>query len=150
MANKTQEKEDKDQIQENKDKKIKAIIYGGNYLAGVFGNLLDISAKGPIANTTGSVLENQLKMKSSLANPVGGIFFGALDLARYTFPQIKDSLPVKVIEGAGAAYYSASVVADLLGWLNGDWSSLVQLPFDASMAYSLSRNIKEDFKKKSK
>jgi hypothetical protein len=124
----------------------KAGIYGGNYLAGVLGNYMNWSLKGPIANSVGDTLKNGIGIKSSISNPVGGIAYGALDIARNALPKyLKGNMFVAGAEAIGTAYYSISALADLFGWLNGNWGSLVQLPFDVAMAYEIGRNFKEDF-----
>lgn len=123
----------------------KAGIYGGNYLAGVLGNYMNWSLKGPIAKSVGDTLKEGVGIKSSIANPVGAIAYGALDIARNVIPKFKGNVVVAGAEAVGALYYSASSVADLFGWLNGNWGSLVQLPFDVMMAYEIGRNLKEDY-----
>jgi hypothetical protein len=118
--------------------------YGINYLGGVIGNYFHLALKGPIAKFSGKTLENTLGIKSSIGNPVGAIMFGSLDIARNAFPKIKGSWPVIIAESVGEIYYSFSAAADLFGWLNGNWGSLVQLPFDAAMVYALRKSRKED------
>lgn len=122
----------------------KTTVYVGNYLAGVLGNYMGWSLKGPIADVSSKFLNTTFGTKSSIANPVGGIIYGALDVARNAVPKIKGTLPVLIAEGTGALYYSASSLADLFGWLNGDWGSLVQLPFDLLMATETGRNFIQD------
>ncbi len=131
----------------NENFKRKGIIYGSNYLAGAIGNHLNLTIKGPLAKFTGKVIENTTGLRSSIANPAGGILYGGFDVLRNAIPQIKNSWPVKTIDTVVSAYYIASTVSDLFAFLNGDWPSLMQLPFDVLMASESGGNALEDFSK---
>ena len=115
-----------------KETKIKGIVYGSNLVVN------------PVINVVGaqSALGNP-------GNPFGAAVFGALDVISYFLPSLKTNKYVGVGKVIGGVYYSLSSV------MNGINGNLLDLPFDASMAYQLivdsmeiykKRNLKSDFK----
>jgi len=122
----------------------KAGIYGGNYIAGVIANSIGLNLSGPISKISGNVLEKIAGIKSGLANPIGGIFWGAVDVTRGVFPALREKKYFQILEGVGALYYAGSTVADLVSILKGNWGALAQLPFDAAMGYEVGKNFAKD------
>jgi hypothetical protein len=129
----------------NNDLLRKGAIYGGNYLAGTLGRYMGWYVQGPVGDLAAKALDSTLNVQSSIANPIGAMVYGSFDVLRNSFPNLKNSIAVRAIDGLATLYYSASVFADLYSWYNGNWDALKALPFDATMAFESGKNLREDF-----
>ena len=85
----------------------------------------------------GNIVPSLISRKLNLGNPLGVLVFGALDLVSYYSEGVRTSKYTRLVKFAGGVYYSVSSISDALGVLKGSANDLVQLPFDASMAYLL-------------
>lgn len=119
----------------DKEATIKTTIYGTNFLTPSFINLIS----GLVGRT------QALNKIASSANPYGAMFFGALDLLGLVSGRIANSRFTRMTKLAGAGFYGLSTLADVLSLAGGEYSSFVNLPFDASMAYQLGRDTIENY-----
>jgi len=101
-------------------------IYGGNFLAKPIGNLI--------------------KPGANLGNAGGAILYGVLDIFRNATPATKESKYVRLLEAAGGGVYAAKTVLNLVSLAKGDFESLIDLPFNATMAYEVVKNAIEDYR----
>ncbi len=99
----------------------KAVIYGGNFVAGAIGKSIDYK----------------------IGNPMGAIVYGGLDIARHSIPTNKY---IRLTELVGTGIYAGKTILDLVNILKGNWESMIQLPFDAGMLYEIGKNTAEDYK----
>ena len=107
----------------------KLIIYGGNFIVGPLGKLIDKSL--------------------NLGNPYAAIAYGTLDVFRSATPSIKNNKYVRLLEAGGFGFYTAKTIIDLVSLAQGDLDSLLEIPFDASMALQIGQNTISDYKGKS-
>ncbi|MEK6828703.1 MAG: hypothetical protein AABY15_01130 [Nanoarchaeota archaeon] len=112
--------------QTNNSRGLKAMIYGGNF---IFPSLVNI-----LKNHT------KISITPNLANPYGALFYGALDMAGGRFEVVKNSWFTRLSKVAGLTFYGIATASDLVSIAGGEYKNFVQLPFDASMAYQLSRD----------
>ena len=102
----------------------KVLVYGGNIAGRALGNLVHLK----------------------IGHPVGAIFYGGLDILGRFSNKIKSSKYNRLAKCAGAIGYSASTIINLFSTLKGDYRSILQLPFDASMAYVLLTDSFDSYK----
>ena len=119
----------------DKEATTRATILGANFLTPSFINFI-----GGLVGRT-----QALNKVASSANPYGAAFFGALDLLGMVSGRIDNSRFTRMAKLAGAGFYGFSTLADVLSVAGGEYSSLVNLPFDASMAYQLGRDTVENY-----
>lgn len=127
----------------NKDTKRKIGIYGGNALTPSIINFLKNT---PRISDVASKIPGLDKIASS-ANPFGAIFFGALDLMGELSPRIKNTKFTRFLQLGGAGLYGVRTIVDLFSIAGGEHGSLINLVFDASMAYQLGRDTANNYKK---
>lgn len=113
----------------------RAAIYGTNFLTPSFINFIS-----RIVSRT-----QALDKIASSANPYGAMFFGGLDLLGLVSGRVANSRFTRMAKLAGAGFYGLSTLADILSIASGEYSSLVNLPFDASIAYQLGRDTVENY-----
>jgi hypothetical protein len=97
-----------------KEIKTKTLIYGGNFLAGFI---------------------------SRFGNFPGALIYSILDTLGIWSERVRTSKYTRLSKVIGGGIYAVSSLADILRFAsNGDSDSLIQLPFDASMAYQLGKD----------
>ena len=101
-----------------KEIETKVIIYGGNFAAGVVGKLTGIR----------------------LGNLAGALVYSALDITSHFSESVRSSKYTRLAKTAGFGVYTINSLFDVLNVTGGDMGSLIQLPFDASMAYQLGKD----------
>ncbi len=84
-------------------------------------------------------LGNYFKKGLDLGNPWGAITFWALDLVA-KIPGVSKSGCYQNAELLGGMFYGFKTIKDLVLIAKGDYDSLIDLPFDASMAGTLFMN----------
>lgn len=107
--------------------KTKAIIYGGNFAAGVVGRLVNFN----------------------IGNLVGALIYGIWDTVSHFSERVNHSKYTRLAKAVGGGFYTISSLGDVLGLIDGDMGNLVQLPFDASMAYQLGKDTFNNYARKS-
>ena len=110
----------------------KSIVYGGNYLARIVGNLVKYG--------TEKIPEEGAL---NLGYPGAALGFAALDILAENFDEIKNSGYYKLAKIGGTATFSALTLANLIQFINGNYDGLKDLPFNLSMAASLGYDLKE-------
>ena len=101
-------------------------VYGGNFIARPLGNLI--------------------KEGLNLGNPIGAIFYGFIDIFRNATPKLKENKYIRLVEAGGFGFYTAKTIGNLVSIAKGDFDSLIDLPFNASMAYEVGKNTIEDYR----
>jgi len=91
---------------------------------------------------------NLIKQGANLGNPYGALTYGVLDIFRNAAPKLKESKYVRLFEAGGFGFYTVKTIADIVSLIKMDFSSLIDLPFDASMALELGINTFSDYKGK--
>jgi len=107
----------------------KTSVYGWNLIARPIGNLI--------------------KEGANLGNPGGAILYSFIDIFRNATPKFKENKYIRLIETGGFGFYTAKTIVDLVSFAKGDFGSLIDLPFDAFMAYEVGKNTIEDYRGKS-
>ena len=100
-------------------------IYGGNFAARPLGNLI--------------------KSGSNIGNPYGAIVYGLIDIFRGADSRIANSKYIRLLEAIGGTAYTAKTIVNLVSLAKGDSEALLDLPFNASMAYEIVKNAVEDY-----
>jgi len=102
----------------------KIITYGSNVLANPIINLVK-------------------PFKEALGNPgnlYGGLFYGGLDLASELSPKLKNSAFTGLAKVVGRGVFGIKSIAGFFSVCNGNYDSLIELPFDVSMTYQLGKD----------
>ncbi len=132
----------------NQDTKRKIVIYGTNFFIPSLVNIL----KSGVPNIGGKI--PGLDKLAGSANPYGAAFYGTLDIAGKLIPSLEANRFTRLSRLAGSVYYGASTALDLFSIAGGDYGTLPNIAFDASMAYQLitdtvnsykDRKLKSDF-----
>jgi len=123
-------------MEENKKK---ALIYGTNLLAEPIAKFAYVQGIGRLWNLFGSTVKD---VNFNFANPAGALFYGILDIASHLSDKVKDSKYTNLIKAGGALSYSVSTLSGAVSLLGGNFNleNVVQIPFDASMAYQLGKD----------
>jgi len=114
---------------EKKDLIRKIGFYGGNFVIRPIGNLF--------------------KEGANLGNPGAAIIYGFVDIFRNASPNFKESKYVRLLEAGGFALYAGKTINNLVNIAKGNFEYLIDLPFDAFMAYEVGRNTFSDYRGKS-
>ena len=107
--------------------KTKALIYGSNFAGGFLGNLVGVR----------------------MGNPIGAIIYSALDITGHFSDRVKSSKYTRLAKTIGGGFYITHSLFDVLNVTGGDMNSLVQLPFDVSMAYQLGKDAINSYRGRS-
>lgn len=122
----------------------KLAVYLTNFLTPSFVGFLKNTPK--ISEVAGQI--PGLNRIASSANPYGAMVFGGLELASAISDKIKNFPLTRLAKVGGAGWYGIETICDLFSVANGDYKSLVNLVFDASMAYQLGRDSLESYTEK--
>ena len=106
----------------------KLIVYGGNFVVRPVGNLIQQGV--------------------NLGNPGAAIFYGFIDIFRNATPKFKESKYIRLIEAVGFSVYTAKTITNLVSIAKGDFEYLIDIPFNASMAFEIGKNTIYDYKGK--
>jgi hypothetical protein len=122
------------------DDRMRLKIYGTNFLTP--------SAIGLLRNTP--LLKNLTTLPgvdyiSGAAHPYAALFYGGLDALGRVSSRIKNSLFTRVAHAGGAGVFGLASVLDVFSIAGGDFGSIINLGFDASMAYQLGKDTLEDY-----
>ncbi len=112
--------------QKHRGRKTRAWVYGGNLAAGISGSILGFN----------------------WGNPIGALIYGGLDIASHYFDQVRVHPLTRVAKLAGAVGWGLKSLYDVGNLFLGDVGSLIDLPFDLSMAYQLGVDSKDSYNKK--
>jgi hypothetical protein len=104
-------------------------VYGGNYLVHFLGNTIK-TEKGAI--------------NPDLGNPYAALGLGAWDILGKT-TGFKGKLADRIVKLGGFAYFFGKSVYDLGSAVSGNYDNLVEFPFDASMAFTLGRDVGNNY-----
>lgn len=131
----------------NREAKTKVGIYGLNFItpsAIKFVKTLPNASKvaTEIFGRHAAGLANKI---SGASNPFGALYFGVLDLIGGVSEKVKYSKLTRLSKAAGAAFYGVQSVYDLVSIAHGDYSKIVDLPFDASMAFQLGKDTAKNY-----
>jgi hypothetical protein len=123
----------------------KLLVYGGNYGARLLGNLGDVTFKyTPLLNP-----DKTDKIGYKLGHPFSAMGFAAWDFAFENIPYLKNaewSKTANILAKAGGTLYFGFLTGkNLIDFALGNYTEAGQLPFNASMAASLGKDLKDLF-----
>ncbi|GIU68291.1 MAG: hypothetical protein KatS3mg001_141 [Candidatus Pacearchaeota archaeon] len=122
--------------------KLRTLVYGTNFIIPSAVNLLRRFVEVP------GFLNRALNKMSDAANSYGAVIFGTLDIIGSFSEDFRESKYTRLSKVGGLCFYGISTVADAFSIANGDYNSYVSLPFNASMAYTLGRDVANIYKGK--
>lgn len=127
------------------DAKRRAKIYGINFITPSVANFLRNAPKLSEAINEIPHLSGGLEKVAGSANPYGGLAFGALGALKGMSDKIKESKYTRLAEFGGGTFYGILAIADLFSIAGGEYQSIVDLAFNASMAYSLGKDTAQNY-----
>jgi hypothetical protein len=126
----------------------KSLIYGINYLARPLGNWAAKGAQEAAKNaiSSGAIESTKLGVENglNLGHPYAALMFGAADVISENSKDVRNYPLHRFFKLGGAAYFSFLTFKNLVEFASDytNCRSLVELPFNASMALSLGIDMK--------